>query len=320
MLNEFRLLRVALALAHYGTFARAAEALNLSQPSVSRGIAELERSLGVVLFDRTRKGIVPTLFGRVLLERGERLVQDAAGLRMEIQVLAGLEMGSLVVAAGPYSGETTVPRALARVLRDHPRLRIRLSIKDPDEVVQDVLAGRADVGVADVLGLEQETRIAVEVLPHLRTYLACRPGHPLTRERKVTLARILDFPLATTLLRGPAADVASQGTGGTVVGDLRKAAFSPQITVSSLQAGRLIARGSDALFAAPASFLADDVATRFLVRVDFDHPVLQTTYGILHLADRSLAPAQRVFMDALRAEVAEARKADTAVPARPVTQ
>jgi hypothetical protein len=50
--------------------------MNISQPTLSRGIAALERALGVPLFDRTRKGALSTVFGRVLLERGEFMLRD----------------------------------------------------------------------------------------------------------------------------------------------------------------------------------------------------------------------------------------------------
>ena len=73
MVIELRLIRHALALGQHRNFARAAEALNLSQPSLSRSIAALEQAFGVPLFDRSHKGVVPTAFGRVLLERQQTL-------------------------------------------------------------------------------------------------------------------------------------------------------------------------------------------------------------------------------------------------------
>ena len=72
---ELRLLRHALALSQFRNFARAAEALDMAQPTLSRSIAALESGLGVRLFDRGRKGLEPTAFGRVLLERGEALLR-----------------------------------------------------------------------------------------------------------------------------------------------------------------------------------------------------------------------------------------------------
>ena len=189
-MNELRLIRQAIELGRHGNFARAAEELGLSQPSVTRGIAALERSLGVRLFDRTRKGVIPTAFGRVLLERGEAVLRSEANLRREIELLAGLEEGSLAIGAGPYPAEISVATAVARVASAHPRLRIRCTTADPDQVVRDVLAERIDVGIAGVAELEKDARLVVEPLPPLRVFLACRPGHPLAKESRLSRAGV----------------------------------------------------------------------------------------------------------------------------------
>jgi DNA-binding transcriptional LysR family regulator len=208
MALEIRLIQHALAVGQHGNFARAADALRLTQPSLSRSIAALEATLGVPLFDRTSKGVRPTAFGRVLLERGEALLKREADLRREIGLVAGLELGSLTVSAGPYMSETSVARAVGRVAAAHPKLRIECKSVDPAEVVRQVLDERVDVGVANASGLDREARLAVQPLPAQRGYLACRPGHPLTQEAAPTLARALQFALVTTRLRGEQAALA----------------------------------------------------------------------------------------------------------------
>lgn len=309
-MNELRLIRQAIVLGRHGNFARAAEELGVSQPSVTRGIASLERSLGVPLFDRTRKGVIPTAFGRVLLERGEAVLRSEANLRREIQLLAGLEEGSLAIGAGPYPAEISVARAVARVASAHPRLRIRCTTVDPDQVVQDVLAERIDVGIAGVAGLEKDARLVVEPLPPLRVFLACRPGHPLAKEIRLSLARALEFPLVGTRLRGSQAAAAS--TRGATIDPAHPAVpdFVPHILVNSLAVARLVAQGSDAIFPGTAGILADDLAAGRLVTLDCDAPVLRTTHGVLYLRDRTLAPAAREFIETLRAVEAEVRAAD----------
>jgi len=308
--NELRLIRQAIVLGRHGNFARAAEELGVSQPSVTRGIASLERSLGVRLFDRTRKGVIPTAFGRVLLERGEAVLRSEANLRREIQLLAGLEEGSLAIGAGPYPAEISVATAVARVASAHPRLRIRCTTVDPNQVVQDVLAERIDVGIARVTELETDARLVVESFPPLRVFLACRPGHPLAKEIRLSLARALEFPLVGTRLRGSQAAAASSRGAATDPGDPAVPDFIPQIFVNSLAVARLVAQGSDALFPGTAGILADDLAAGRLVTLDCDAPVLRTTHGVLYLRDRTLAPAAREFIETLRAVEAEVRGAD----------
>ena len=309
---ELRLIRHALALGRYRNFARAAEALNLTQPSLSRSISALERALEVPLFDRSQNGVTPTAFGRVLIEHGETVLNREADLRREIQLLAGLEGGELSVGAGPYPSEISVATAIARIARAHPRLKIRLKTTDPAEVVRDVLAERIDVGVADAECLNEDHRLVIEPLPSHRIVLACRPGHPLAGEARPTLARVLEFPLVTTLLLGTAAAMAynrstPEDHAGPAVRD-----FVPHILVNSLAIARLIARDSDAIFPGTTSMLAEDVAAGHLALVAFDMPTIKTHYGVLYLRTRTLAPAARVFIDSLHAVETEAHRADNA--------
>lgn len=314
MVIELRLMRYAQALGQHGNFARAAEALQLTQPSLSRGIAALESALGVPLFDRTTKGVTPTAFGRVLLERGDGVLQGEAALRREIDLMAGLEQGALAVGAGPYMSEASVARAIARVSAAHPRLRIRCVSADPVEVLREVLAEHLDVGVAAATGLDTDERLAVEMLPPLRLYMACRPGHPLTKEKSPSMARVLDFPLVTTLLRANHAALAATHGGATPPRGLAAGHFAPQIQVNSIAAARLIARESDAVVPATAAILADDVAAGRLVRLAADAPAMRTDAGVFYLRGRSLAPAARVFIETLRTVEAEAQAADLAPP------
>jgi DNA-binding transcriptional LysR family regulator len=319
-MNELQQIRHALALAQHGNFARAAEALGISQPTLSREIAALESSLGVRLFDRNARGALPTAFGQVLLERGPRILQGVAALRREFELLAGLEVGTLSVGAGPIAGETSVAAALARVARAHPRLAIRCMSGDPDQIRNEVLAGRVDLGVARVTGLKPDERLLVESLPPLRIYLACRPGHPLARERNPSWARAMDFPLATGVLRGAHAKAVMSRDGSLVVDEPGTPALVPHIMVESTALARLLARDSDTLFPGTASMLADDVAAGHLVLLSTDAPVLRTVHGIITLRDRTLAPATRVFIEALREVEAAIRHAEAegvAAPARP---
>jgi DNA-binding transcriptional LysR family regulator len=85
----------------------------------------------------------------------------------------------VAIGAGPFAGEISVAKAIVRVVDAHPRLQIRFDVADPDQVVQDVLAGRIDVGVASTVDAESDVRLMVETLPPLQGLLACRPDHLL---------------------------------------------------------------------------------------------------------------------------------------------
>ena len=320
---ENRLFRYALALGERRNFARAAEALGLTQPTLSRSIAALERDLGVRLFDRSHKGVTPTVFGRVLLERGAMVLEREADVRREIQLLAGLEEGALTVSAGPYFAEGVVAAAIARVAVAHPGLRIKCHSSDPTEVVRNVLATQADVGVATAPSPAEEPLLQMERLPVQRAYLACRPGHPLTQEDKPSIRRILEFPLVTTRLRGMSAALAATRGTGTPWNSPEGGDYEPPISVNTVALARRIALESDAIVPGTASTLAEDIAAGRLVAYDFDLPGMRIDGAAFYLRGRTLAPAARAFVEVLhavaKAKITEA-EATLAAAVRPATK
>jgi len=316
MAIELRLIRNALALGQHGNFARAADALHLTQPSLSRSIAALETQLGVPLFDRTRQGVIPTAFGRVLLERGDAVLQREADLRREIGLLAALQTGTLVVGAGPYMSEESVARAIGQVATAYPQLQVECRSVYPTEVVRQVLSEQVDVGISNMAGLDREERLVVEPLPAQRIYLACRPGHPLTREVAPTLARALQFPVVTTRLRGEQAALALRQGSPTTPEDAYGDDYTPKVLVNTVAMARQVAQASDLLVPGTAAMLADDVAARRLVRLSCSAPALRTNNGLLYLRGRTLSPAARVFIQVLRSVEAQAQSDETAAPGR----
>src|SRR5262245_56767814 len=83
-------------------FNRAARALGISQPSLTRALQTLERELGVRLFERDKAECRPTEFGRIMLERGRRMLSEMAEARREIALLQGLETGEFRIGAASF--------------------------------------------------------------------------------------------------------------------------------------------------------------------------------------------------------------------------
>ena len=167
---------------------------------MTRSIAALERAVGVRLFDRGPNGVEPTAFGNILLERGARVLAGEADLRREIQLLAGLDVGRLAVSAAPFPFEISVGAAVARLIAAHPGLKVRALLADPREVVRDVLARNADVGLVDAQFVRGQTDLVAESMPRHDFVMAGRPSHPLVGRAGLRLAEVLAFPMASTLI------------------------------------------------------------------------------------------------------------------------
>ena len=294
-----RLIEQAIVLGDTGNFARAAERLGVSQPTLSRNVASLEAKLGVHLFDRGRGGAEPTVFGRVLIERGTGLMKDMDSLRSELRALAGLEAGQLDIVAGPYVAEDLVGPAVARLVCERPALRVRVTVVRPDEVAPAVLSRSHEIGLVGSSALTPHDELSIVALRQRRMFLACRPGHPLAGSQP-SLHQVLAFPLVTAQLFGEKARIAAMGGAGADAGPPHQA-FGPSIEVNSLDAAKRIARESDALLPATTSMLSAELSAGLLTRLAFDLPVLRTHPALVRLRDRTPSPAALRFLGLLRA-------------------
>ena len=138
----FRHISHVLALHRYGSFRRAASSLNISNPAFSRSIARAEDILGERLFDRGPEGAVPTIFGQLLIERGQALLDGKKDIVREFNLMRGIDGGEIVIAAGPYAAEISGYLAAARMLGRYPALKIRMLTCRFQEATERVCGAR----------------------------------------------------------------------------------------------------------------------------------------------------------------------------------
>ena len=306
---DLRLLHQALALARHRNFARAAAALHMTQPALSRSIAGLEAALGEKLFNRTQQGVEPTSFGQMLLARARVLLDDATELERDFKLMRGLDIGELRVGAGAYPAELSIGRAAGLLMSRHPKLRIDVTITDLRTIVAAVIDRKLDLAVIELSLVEGETRIASEALPRHPGCFYCRAGHPLAGEKALTIERILAFPFTGTRMPRRVAEsflqVAKAGAIDPDSGD-----YLPPIKVDSIRVAKDVVMQSDAVGAAPLSMIAAEVRSGQLVALALRLPWMSTGYGFIYLRDRMLSPAAEAFM-------AEVRHIETELAAEP---
>ena len=139
-MHSVRQFELVKALATYRHFGRAAAALGVSQPALTRSLKHLEDVLGVPLFDR--QGVTPTVFGELMLNHGEPVIKGFADLMREIDLAKGLEIGEFSVSAGPYPAEISAQRAIGMLSSQHPRIFVELKLFNWTKIVNQVLNGR----------------------------------------------------------------------------------------------------------------------------------------------------------------------------------
>jgi DNA-binding transcriptional LysR family regulator len=298
-MHSVRHLELVRALATHRHFGRAAEAMGVSQPSLTRGLRYLETTLGAQLFDRANP-ITPTAFGEVILRRGEVVLGEFSELLREVQLLKGLETGALSVCTGPYPADISALEALGRLSRKHPNLACTLLVKDGVAIFEDVAGGRCDLGIVDITDIGQYPDLDTEILRKTALNVFCRAGHPLSRSASVSLDNLFDYPWVVASI--PKAMQAFLAAGPRQFGyyDADKGRMWPRVRVETFAGIKRVVVHSDGLGAAPYFAIADDIASKDIVTLPIVLPWLSLNYGFVWRRGRSFSPAATAFMAIVR--------------------
>ena len=172
-------LKHLLAIAHCGTFSQAAQELHLSQAALSRSVITLEKRFGVRIFDRGRGGATLTSVGRQVIADAQSIVRHAASLQKNLQLYGRGEGGAIAVGFGPVVASVVLPDVAASMLRDHPALKLRTSIKSADSLCEDVMNGSLETAYCSRELTKENPELVIETLGSMTVSLLVRSGHPL---------------------------------------------------------------------------------------------------------------------------------------------
>ena len=299
MIN-LRQLQHALALRQHSSFSKAAKLCNISQPAFSRSIQQLEKSLGVRLFDRRGNMIEPTSIGESVLSRATVISAESYELEREVVLLKGLELGNLVVALGTNAADVSGGTAMGMFMRQHPAITCQVLVLGWRQVVDQILSQHADVGLAEIGTAELDERLQVEPVATHPVRFYCRGKHPLCRRRRLTMADLGQYPFVGPRL--PPRVAGNFAGGGSL--DALNGDFVPAFETDQPTLARNIIRQSNAIgFAAIPQFNAWPDLEDFHI-LPFDDPWMQLNYGFISLKNRTPSPAAVKFMELVR--VAEA--------------
>src|SRR6266849_10002325 len=128
---KLRDLNVLLTVARCGSMGKAAVQLSVSQPAISKVIAEMEHTLGVRLLDRGPRGVEPTIYARALLDRGLVAFDELKQAMKHIEFLADPTVGELRIGANPVLAAGLVAAVIDQLSRQYPRIVFHLLEADP---------------------------------------------------------------------------------------------------------------------------------------------------------------------------------------------
>jgi DNA-binding transcriptional LysR family regulator len=297
-MHSVRQFELVKALATYRHFGRAAAALGVSQPALTRSLKHLEDVLGVPLFDR--QGVTPTVFGELMLNHGEPVIKGFADLMREIDLAKGLEIGEFSISAAPYPAEISGQRAIGMLSAQHPRLLVELKLFNWTKIVNQVLNGRVDLGFAELFEAAQNPELETEPVRSSQLWVFCAVGHPLAVCQSVSLEDICEFPWVGPTVTGRMRQFLPQGDLPFGVFDAGKNRFLPRILIGNFTSAKQIVLAGQGIGAALPFQLKREIDDGDCVLLPLELPWLSLNYGFISKRGRTHSPAAKAFMDNVR--------------------
>jgi DNA-binding transcriptional LysR family regulator len=299
-LMDLRRLEIFAKVAELGSFSHAAEALFLTQPTISEHIRALEEELGVQLLDRLGRGATPTRAGDLMLGYARRMLALSREARQALDQFQGRLSGELIVGGSTIPGEYVLPALIGRFKAKYPDISISLLIGDSHQVTAWVDDGRVEVAV---VGARPSLRalVARELMPD-ELVVVVAAEHPWAGRKSVTLADVKGEPMVVRE-QGSGSREALERALGEVNADL--AGFRVVGAMGSTQAIKQAVRSGVGIALISRRAVEDECRTRLLACLKLkDLRVSRFFYLVTH-RDRSRSPLAQAFVDFVESQLPE---------------
>ena len=289
-------LRHLIALAEQTSFSKAAQAVNLSQPALSRSIRALEDELQLPLIDRVGRRIELTVHGREALERARQIVFDADELRTRGRRVKEHATGTLRIGLGSGPGALLMLPLLQKACNDHRQLHLEITRSGTDLLVQSLRAKALDGLVVDARSLQPAPDLRAEFVYEMRGAFMVRRGHPLARRRRaLSFDALREYPVGSTPLSDEVARILVERYGPQAHPDAC-------VTLRCDELSSLIdlARSTDAVLLAVRAAAPDLVELKLAPPLD-----ASARFGLVTLARRTESPALELVRQLMRERLVE---------------
>ena len=292
---EFSQLEAFLEAANRGSFRRAADALYLSQPSVSARVQTLESEVGVTLFHRTARGVRLTDMGRIFLPFAQRSIETLRRGREVLESVRQTSAGILNMATARVIGTYVLPETLQKFQQLYPDANLHIKVGGSSDVLQMVVDEEVQLGLARFM---QHPDVDALHLYDEEAVLVVHPGHSFTKTRVAAMSQVAQEPLIVY-------DPGDPGSSyfqfiNRVCRDAGVTA-KVEMNLDSVEAAKNMVRLGLGVSFLPRSAVRREVEFESLILIDLAEvpPVLLPTYLLLRRG-QEIGPTARSFLKLLQ--------------------
>jgi len=304
---KMRHLILLVELGRHASIANAAAAARLTQPSASRLISDLEHVLGIQLFERMARGVVPTWAGKMLIRRAGVALAEMDAAHFEISTLLSGIGGRVAIGSVLTPATNILMQAIKLFKARSQKASLVVDFSTSKSMVERLLDGQLDMVLGRILDTSTVPLLNFEPITDEVHHLIVRATHPLVGRADLQLAELVEqswiVPPAGSILRDRlTALFLSEGLD------------PPVETVETLSVPLVVSlvTNTDMLVALPKELVQAQLAAGELVALPFDLKLRMDVYGIITRQGHVLSPGAEIMVDALReaaaVELAASRK------------
>ncbi|MEP5728527.1 MAG: LysR substrate-binding domain-containing protein [Sulfitobacter sp.] len=291
---KLRQLRLLVAVGWQGSIQNAARDLGISQPAATKMIQDLELDFEVKLFERTNRGVIPTVFGETLIRHGKLIFAQVSNAAQELDDLNEGNAGRVVIGTLLAASTGVLPAAIDILLTDRPKVALKIIEGTNEVLMPGLLSGEIDLVVGRLPSHRYRDKIVQETLFEDHIHAVVGPQHPLATAAGVGFEDIKPFgwvlpPLETTLRRQ---------VDHFFVGQQQ---YIPPLAIESVSylVNRALLQSRPLIGLMPAEVAAQDIRNGHLVCLDWQVPFGQGPVGVSIRSDANLSPAAQAFRQAM---------------------
>lgn len=192
---ELRKIRHVMEVARHSGFARAAEALHITQSALTKSVQSVEEHLGMTLLERGPRGVRLTSDGEWFIERAARVLAEVEEIEIGGQAIRDLRQGHLRIGAAPAALDTLLRDPLAQFVRQFPGVRLDITANTVEQIGVLLVRGELDFAVGALDSLSAEQGLEVKRLYTAPVSMFVRRGHPLDTASTPSLKQIFQYPM-----------------------------------------------------------------------------------------------------------------------------
>ncbi|WP_048647007.1 LysR family transcriptional regulator [Nitratireductor soli] len=295
-----RHLRMVVAILEEGNLVGAAKRLNMTQSAVTKALQEVEALTHATLFDRTNRGVVPTIFGETLAEHARFIITQLDHAEEHLADLRDGTGGRIAIGTLLSASAELLPGAIARLRRQRPRIVVRIVEGTNDVLIPALRSGEIDLVVGRLSEHRERQDVEQETLMDDLACVVARSGHPLARRETLALPDLVGWdwilpPQETSLRRQ--VDLA-----------FRQQGLEPPmhaVESVSLLTNRGLLVNANYLGVLPIQAARQEAASGIMTILPVSLGATQRSLGITTRANARLSPAAKGLIETLREVASE---------------